>query len=110
MAFEEALRAKMCLKEARTMGWVIIMGKSQRRSAHKTDAKVLFLSESFQVEQYHGGPTCVVGRPAKYRSGRGIARVGDSRNEHGPVRVLLGNGVVAEMADPACCPELGMSE
>ena len=84
---------------------VIIMDKSQRRRAHKRDAKVLVPSESFQVEQYHGGPTCVVGRPAKYRSGRGIARVGDSRNGHGPVRVLVRNGVVVEMANPACCPD-----
>jgi hypothetical protein len=89
---------------------VIIMDKNQRRRARNTDAKLPLPSEAVQAERYHGGPTCVVGRPAKYRSGRGIARVGDSRNGHGPVRVLVRNGVIAEMADPACCPELDMSE
>jgi hypothetical protein len=80
---------------------VIIMDKSQRRRAHKREAKLPLPSEAVQAERYHGVPTCVLGRPARYRSGRGIAKTGDSMNGHGPVRVLMRNGVVVEMAAPA---------
>ena len=80
---------------------VIVMDKSQRRRARDRDAKSPLPSEAVQAGRYHGGPTCVVGRTARYRSGRGIAKTGDSMNGHGPVRVLMRNGVVVEMAAPA---------
>ena len=84
---------------------VIIMDKNQCRRARNMESKLPLPSEAVQAGRYHGGPTCVVGRTARYRSGRGIAKAGDSRNWHGPVRVLVRNGVVVELADPACRPD-----
>ena len=49
--------------------------------------------EQIQAERYRGGTVCVVGGPARYKAGRGIAKVGDERSGHGPVKVLVRNGI-----------------
>ena len=67
----------------------------RRRSAHKTKERP-FPSEKVQEELYHGGTVYMVGHPFRYRSGRGIAKVGDPRGCNGPVKILVRNGVVAE--------------
>lgn len=49
-------------------------------------------------QAYHGGPDLVMGKRARFRAGIGIRKVGDSRPTHGPVRLVVKDGVRVEAA------------
>jgi hypothetical protein len=77
------------------------MNNRQRRRARNRKLKGFQKAERVQEERYRSGPVYVVGRRARYRTGRGIAKVGDPRGCNGPVRILVKNGVVAKDPSPA---------
>ena len=51
-------------------------------------------------QSYHGGPEVAIGKPFRFRAGIGIRKVGDSRPTHGPVRLVMKDGVRVETAAP----------
>jgi hypothetical protein len=48
---------------------------------------------------YRGGPEVVIGKPRRYRAGRGIRKVGDPHGQpHGAVRIIVASGIVVDAA------------
>lgn len=86
------------------------MSKRHRRNARNCSGPASLQASETCHGSYHGGPEYVVGKPARFRSGRGMAKAGDPRvAANGPVKVIVKNGFAVEPeaskgGNPPGCP------
>lgn len=74
--------------------------RKRRRHHRKPETTKSFSMVEVQREAYRGGPETAIGKRFRYRAGTGIRKVGDRTSTHGPVRIIVKDGVRVETAAP----------
>lgn len=76
------------------------MSSHHKRYKNTKNTKTAKSSSLIEVERqsHRGGPEVAIGKKFRFRTGVGIGKVGDVRSMHGPVRILMKDGVRVESA------------